>query len=153
MGAEQSSLSVETSSLSGGMEYVISVRATSGNGLHTVVKARLLVDRTPPQLEAVYIGEAPHTNTLCQNIEQPISISWHGATDSVSGIARYDWAVGSTPLSADLKPFAPIDDGHSGRVVRSWVPPTVRPFEVGAAPPDTKGHSESRGEPPVPVQV
>ncbi|XP_070570802.1 uncharacterized protein [Ptychodera flava] len=91
--------------LQSGQTYYATVRGTDYVGLTAkTISEGVTVDTTPPLKTDVSfdVGGAFHTST------KSISASWEGLfIDLESGIARYEWSVGSQPGFADIMAFTP----------------------------------------------
>jgi len=113
--------------LDGEGEYTVAIAATSRAGLTTSADAKLALDSTPPSIGVVFTGNL--TDVPCRRADLPASLSWTGVTDETSGLASIEWALGTSPFAADVKPFGRISITEAGFIVRSWNHPST--FAVG----------------------
>lgn len=91
------SVIIDGLSLADGMTCYISVRATNGAGLVSQVGTSdgILVDLTPPSAPTV-IDDGAYTTNATQ-----LHAVW-SSSDAQSGIAKYEYAVGTTPGGIDV---------------------------------------------------
>ncbi|MBI2931957.1 MAG: hypothetical protein HYY16_09920, partial [Planctomycetes bacterium] len=93
--------------LAGGTTYYVTVRALNGTGLATTAASNgVIVDTTPPVAGSV--NDGPTSDIDAQNFTWQISANWSGFTDPQSGIAVYEWAIGSSPGATDVQPFTSL---------------------------------------------
>lgn len=99
-------------SLQSGMRYYISVRATNGAGLVSAVGASdgILVDATPPTTPLVTDDGSFTSSTTT------LHASW-SADDPETGIALYEYSIGTSAGSADVVGWVGV--GSATSVVRS----------------------------------
>ncbi|CAG2198380.1 unnamed protein product [Mytilus edulis] len=84
-----------------GVRYFSNVIARSYSGLQTVAYSDgIMVDSSPPVSGVIYNGLGLH-NINYQNKSDIVSATWHGFTDTGSGIVRYSWCVGATQNDHD----------------------------------------------------
>ena len=102
-----------------GGTYAVVVVAENGIGMSSIANASLHVDRTPPLTGQVFTDAEFGRYLSCQSDVEAIHLSWAGFVDDESGVAAFEWAVGTRPLTDDLMRFSPISDGASGSVVRT----------------------------------
>ena len=96
---------------SGGIYYV-TVRATNGAGLTTVVSSDgVKVDATPPSVGTVNDGAGPDIDT--QLSTTALSANWSGFFDADSGVSGYEWAIGTVAGGTDVLPFTSVGTATS----------------------------------------
>jgi hypothetical protein len=93
--------------LEDGVRYYVSVMAVDRAG-NTVVRSSdgVRVDGTPPDIGVVRDGAGAsdaHSQPL-----GPLSASWTDFVDAGSGVARYEWAVGSSPCATDVQGYTDV---------------------------------------------
>jgi len=93
--------------LEDGVRYFLSVMAVDHAG-NTVVQSSdgVLVDSTPPAVGVVRDGlgaSDAHSQPL-----GPLSASWTDFLDAGSGVARYEWAVGTSPCATDVQGYKDV---------------------------------------------
>jgi hypothetical protein len=93
--------------LEDGVRYYVTIMAVDRAG-NTVVQNSdgVLVDATPPAIGVVRDGPGPsdaHSQPL-----GPLSASWSDFVDTSSGVAKYEWAVGSSPCAADVQGYTDV---------------------------------------------
>jgi len=94
-------------SLTSGVTYYVTVRATNGVGLQTVATSNgVLVDATAPAAGGVRDG--PGADIDVQTSTTTIEANWSGFSDPQSGIVQYEWAIGTTPGGQELQAFEGI---------------------------------------------
>ena len=129
--------------------YDIEVTATSHAGLtSTAAVTSFAIDRTPPVAGRLYNG--PMRNFACQQISEPLRVSWDSIKDEESGVHAIEWSLGLTPYGQDVLPNTRIDDStdlrsfvdtagiiHVGMVIHSTVTVTngARDVSVFTVPP------------------
>src|SRR5205823_4192520 len=69
------------------------------------------VDSTPPTAGVVNDGPGPDVDA--QPSRTTIAANWAGFADAVSGIASYQWAIGTTPGGTNVQPFANVGTATS----------------------------------------
>ncbi|NTU49735.1 MAG: T9SS type A sorting domain-containing protein [Desulfobulbaceae bacterium] len=95
-------------SLKVGTTYYVSVRAVNGVGLTgTVVSSDgvKIVTPTPkqPPTGPASVNDGTGVDVDTQNLTTELSANWPAATDAVSGIARYEYSIGTTAKGVDVK--------------------------------------------------
>ncbi|MBI2571446.1 MAG: hypothetical protein HYV63_30935 [Candidatus Schekmanbacteria bacterium] len=86
--------------------YFVSVRATDavGNSGAPATSDGVTVDTTPPAAGSA--GDGPVSDIAFQTSLTTISANWWGFADATSGIASYEWAIGSTPGGQEIMAWA-----------------------------------------------
>src|SRR5439155_1348474 len=94
--------------LSTGTTYYVSVKAIDNVGnVSTVAGSNgLTVDAMPPSAGTVNDGAG--ADIAFQASTMTIAANWAGFNDSGSGIASYQWAVGTSPGGAQVQPFTSV---------------------------------------------
>src|SRR5436853_262305 len=95
--------------------YYVSVNATDnvGNVSSAANSNGVTVDATPPTAGSAH---AVHDAVpIFQASTTTISANWPGFSDSGSGIASYQWAIGTTPGGTDVQAFATSGDDTTAR--------------------------------------
>lgn len=93
--------------LSTGATYYASVRATNGAGLTTTATSDgLLVDATAPPAGTVSEGSGADIDFT--GSATTIQANWSGFADLQSGIAGYEWAIGTTAGGSDVQSFTAV---------------------------------------------
>ena len=89
-------------SLVQGQKYVASVRACNAVGLCSSSSSDgVVADRTPPIAGRVYHGHAGDARLFWWDASY-IAAHWSGFADPESGVAFYEWCLGSAPGACDL---------------------------------------------------
>jgi hypothetical protein len=111
VGITGTSATNSTLSLTNGTTYYVTVRATNGAGLtNTATSDGVTVDSTPPVAGMVNDGLAADIDY--QTSTDTINANWSGFSDPESGIAGYEWAIGTTSGGTDIQDFT--SDGIIG---------------------------------------
>ena len=66
----------------------------------------ITIDQTPPTSGSIYIGSlnlSPNSPLTLQSTD--IRVHWVGIVDEGSGVASYQWGVGSRPYFTDIRSF------------------------------------------------
>jgi hypothetical protein len=66
----------------------------------------VLVDATPPAVGVVRDG--PGASDAHSQPLGPLSASWADFLDAGSGVARYEWAVGTSPCATDVQGYTDV---------------------------------------------
>jgi uncharacterized membrane protein YgdD (TMEM256/DUF423 family) len=95
-------------SLTEGGVYYVSVMAVdqAGNLSPAAVSDGVTLDSAPPTPGVVNDGDAADIDL--QASQTSISANWSGFADAVSGIAGYQWAIGTTPGGTNVQPFMSV---------------------------------------------
>ena len=91
-------------------EYTVTITATSRAGLSSSTSANLVLDSIPPSIGMVFTGNL--TDVPCRRAGLPAILSWTNITDDSTGLASIEWAIGTSPLAADVKPFGSMFHGN-----------------------------------------
>ncbi|XP_033637440.1 uncharacterized protein LOC117298344 isoform X1 [Asterias rubens] len=107
------SIIIHSLRLQNGHAYYAVIRATDFVGLSTTSASdAIIIDTTPPTVSDVYTMDVGGSSFILSKTS--VSLSWENVfTDQESGIAYYEWAVGSHPGHADVMPFN-REDSESG---------------------------------------
>src|SRR5262249_28100063 len=91
-----------------GVTYYVSVKATDGaNNVSAAVNSNgVTVDTAAPSGGTVNDGNA--ADIAFQASTSTISANWSGFTDALSGIASYQWAIGTTPGGFNIRAFTSV---------------------------------------------
>jgi hypothetical protein len=99
-------------SLANGQIYFVTVRATNGSGLNTTVTSDgVTVDNSGPIAGSVNDGAAADVDT--QTSTTTIQANWSGFSDAQSGIALYEWAIGTTSGGTQVQGFTGVGTSTS----------------------------------------
>jgi hypothetical protein len=94
-------------SLSGSQSYFVTVRATSATGAQiTATSDGVTVDTTGPNPGTV--DDGPGADIDFQGSTNTIGANWSGFVDPQSGIAGYEWAIGTTSGGTDIQGFVSV---------------------------------------------
>lgn len=94
--------------LPSGKSFYVTVRAVNDAGLGTDVSSDgVVVDVTPPVVGTVSDGDQG-TDVDVQASTTALSARWSGFHDPESGIAGYEWSIGTAPLASDVQAFTPL---------------------------------------------
>ena len=103
-----------------GGTYFVSVRATNRAGLFTVANSDgVTVDTTIPSCSTVEDGQQ-QADVDYQFSEDRLSATWSACEDDDSGVAEYQWAVGTSPGLSDILAFTSV--GLSTTAARTVLP-------------------------------
>jgi hypothetical protein len=92
-----------------GKTYFVSVRATNGAGLSTIATSDgISVDASPFMVRSVNDGVGSDVDI--QLSASTLSANW-AIEDPASGIAGYEWAIGTAVGGQDIKPFVSVGTG------------------------------------------
>jgi hypothetical protein len=93
--------------LKDGVRYFLSVMAVDHAG-NTVVQSSdgVLVDSTPPDIGIVRDG--PGSSDAHNQPLGPLAASWSDFIDEGRGVAKYEWAVGSSPCATDVQSYTDV---------------------------------------------
>jgi Bacterial Ig-like domain/Calx-beta domain len=96
-----------------GNTYFVSVKAVdnAGNESPVAMSDGVTVDSTPPI--AGVVNDGPGTDVDFQPSRTTIAANWTGFADVVSGIASYQWAIGTTPGGTNVQPFTNVGTSTS----------------------------------------
>jgi hypothetical protein len=94
-------------SLVAGQKYFVTVRATFSAtcAVHTASDG-VTIDVSGPTAGSVNDGTGSDIDS--QTDTRSISANWSGFADPQSGIARYDWAIGTSPGGQQVLPFTSV---------------------------------------------
>src|SRR5439155_600895 len=100
-------------SLSNGVKYFVSVKAADnvGNVSNAANSNGVTVDTTPPSTGTVNDGAGADINF--QVSTTTIAANWTGFSDAGSGIASYQWAIGTSPGGTDVQAYAGVGNATS----------------------------------------
>ncbi len=88
--------------LTSGVTYYATVRATNGSGLTSTASSNgVTVDTTAPPAAAINDGTGGDSDS--QTSLTTISGNWAAFVDPESGIALYEWAIGTSPGATDVQ--------------------------------------------------
>jgi hypothetical protein len=94
-------------SLANGQIYFVTVRATNGTGAQvTATSDGVTVDTSGPTPGSV--SDGPAADIDVQSSTASISANWSGFADPQSGIAGYEWAIGTTSGGAQIQGFISV---------------------------------------------
>jgi len=103
-----------SASLTDGKRYHVTVKAVNGAGLATSSASNgVVVDDSPPDLGTVSDGPTPGADVDAQPRTAPIEATWSPFTDLQSGIARYEYAVGTTAGGTEMRGFTSVGTATS----------------------------------------
>ncbi|MBI2931486.1 MAG: hypothetical protein HYY16_07525, partial [Planctomycetes bacterium] len=89
-----------------GATYYVTVRATNSAALSAIATSNgVTVDSSPPIPGTVNDGPGPDIDW--QNTPWQLGTNWSGFSDPHTGIASYEWAIGTSPGATDIQPFTP----------------------------------------------
>jgi hypothetical protein len=93
--------------LADGGTYFVSVMAVDRAGNAVVVSSDgMVVDAMPPRVGAVRDGDS--SRDASSQPLGPLAASWADFIDAGSGVARYEWAVGSAPCPTDVPDYSDV---------------------------------------------
>ncbi|SVE17532.1 uncharacterized protein METZ01_LOCUS470386, partial [marine metagenome] len=78
----------------------------AGNGNTASTQFKLLYDGTPPQ--GGLVNDGPGDDVDTQTINTSISASWTGFSDKGTGIAYYEWAIGTSAGGTDVQDWVNV---------------------------------------------
>ncbi|MBI3183425.1 MAG: hypothetical protein HYZ28_14905, partial [Myxococcales bacterium] len=117
--ALSTSVSATGLTLTSGAKYYVTVRATNGAGLTTVVTSDgVTPDFSGPAGGAVRDGTAADVDV--QSSASTIDANWDPFGDAESGIAKYEWAIGTFTGGSDIQGF--VDVGLSTSASATGLP-------------------------------
>ena len=101
-------------SLISGTEYFVTVRATNGSGLQsTATSDGVMVDATPPTATGVP-NDGTGADIDYQSSTTTLSANWAGVfADAQSGVAGYEWAIGTTAGGTNILGYASVGTATS----------------------------------------
>jgi len=107
-------------SLTSGVTYYFMVKAENGAGMQSSTSSSngqlLSVDVTPP-VNMPQVRDGTGSDTDWSGSWTQLSANWDAATDAQSGIARYWYAIGSTPGATDVAGWT--DNGNNLSVTKT----------------------------------
>jgi hypothetical protein len=99
-------------SLKLGTTYFVSVRAVNGVGLTGTVMSsdgvKVVATTVKPPVGPVSVNDGAGVDIDSQELATGLSANWPAATDAVSGILRYEYAIGTTAKGADVKAWTNV---------------------------------------------
>jgi hypothetical protein len=95
--------------------YLVVVEARNAAGLKSNATKLIAVDRSPPFAGIVRHGSGT-TDAKCQSSASSIQASWHGFHDDVSGLFKYQWAIGSSLHIEAIHQFTDVPGGPNAKV-------------------------------------
>ncbi|MGE0333650.1 MAG: hypothetical protein AB7P37_23495, partial [Ramlibacter sp.] len=99
--------------LTSGTTYYVTVRATNGAGLTTLVTSDgVKVDTSAPTAGTVSDGSGADVDF--QTSTSAIQANWTGFADAESGITSYQWAIGTTAGGTQVQGFTSVGTGTTG---------------------------------------
>ena len=115
-----SSIALTGLNLVNGVKYYVSVLATNGVGLESLtgVSDGIILDTTPPSQPTV-TDDGNYTG-----ISDSLHASWI-STDAQSGIAEYQYSIGTTPGSADVVVWTSVGTQTSATAVGLLLEPGI----------------------------
>jgi len=97
--------------LTDGVTYYVTVRATNGAGLQTSTSSNgVRVDSTPPT--SSFVRDGVGTDIAYQSSTTVLSSNWSFA-DPHSGVAQYEWAIGTTSGGTQVQAFTAVGTSTS----------------------------------------
>jgi len=109
--------------LAHGARATVVVRAVSFAGMAAAARVEVTADWTAPRAGYVFVGQSD-LSASCIQPDDTIQIWWNGFEDATSGIASYEWGIGSAPLLADLMVLTPISVDDATTVLQTWFTPS-----------------------------
>jgi len=97
-----------------GVTYVVVVEVTSHAGLSSTASTSFTVDRTPAVISGVYNG--PMRNVACQEVLEPLRVSWESVMDAGSGVHSVEWSLGFQPMTDNILPKTHVLNNTAARV-------------------------------------
>ncbi|XP_077996024.1 uncharacterized protein LOC144449371 [Glandiceps talaboti] len=96
-----------------GIPAWVKIRAINNVDLRTIGHAPspIIVDTSPPIPGEVFDGTVHDHDIDYQSYGDEVCVSWHGFYDQESGIANYEWFVGTAPGENDTVPL--VELSHS----------------------------------------
>ncbi|MGI6103244.1 MAG: DUF2341 domain-containing protein [Patescibacteria group bacterium] len=97
-------MTVEGLSLAEGEQYYVATRAIDRAGNITSISSSdgIVPDVTPPTAVPVVDEQKTGTDNGLVNSTTTLSLTWEAATDAISGIQKYQYALGTTPGATDV---------------------------------------------------
>ena len=99
--------------LNDGAKYYVSVEAidNAGNSSSPAISDGVSVDASGPTPGTV--NDGPGADIDIQGSQTTIAANWTGFSDSGSGLATYQWAIGTTPGGTNLQAFTNVGNATS----------------------------------------
>ena len=103
-GLEEWSYALNLNNLVNGVSYIVSSKATdlTGNVQTELGRDTLTYDVTNPNAGVVYDGLVDDLDQDWSSSTTTMSANWSGFQDATSGIAMYEYSIGSTPGGTDV---------------------------------------------------